>query len=69
MSGDLALLRAFYQWKIEHQLSTVFPSFSVTAFIQTACISLTPRRTVLSCCYCTDKSLEKTFAFPLVSRY
>jgi len=23
----------------------------------TACISLTPRCTVLSCCYCTDKSL------------
>ena len=40
MSGGLALLRAFYQWKIEHQLSTAFFLFHsfVTVFIQTACI-------------------------------
>ena len=30
-----------------------FHSFSVTAFIQTAYISLKPRCTLLSCCYCT----------------
>ena len=29
MSGGLALLRAFCQWKIEHHLSTVFFSFSL----------------------------------------
>ena len=57
----LAVLRAFCQWKVEHQVGYRFflcHSFFVTAFIQTTCIHLTPRCTILSCSYCTDKSLE-----------
>ena len=51
MSGGLALLRAFCQWKTEDQLSTVFfrfHSFFVTIFIKMTCMSLTPGCTVLS---------------------
>jgi len=53
VSGGLALLRAFSQWKDEHQLKYRFFSFSfifVTTFIKKACTSLTPRCTILSCC-------------------
>jgi len=61
VSGGLALLQDFCQWNSEHQLCTVFLFFifCVSAFIQTTCISLTPRCIILSCCYCTDKSLEQ----------